>query len=301
MVPVVYKTAVAADLRVIAFSTGGAVIADRLVTQGSSSETTGGDSYWDDCIARFWYIPHICPIAAIFRPNLGTFEGSDFLPLESAGFPLPGVAIRPDPQGGAPFVMLTDGKHDKVAYSFSPQTGFAQVSRSSHLIRTFTTPPVVLPNGDTLTGTYDGYLTRTGPNFVQLSAIGGLGTLTAAPTRLSDGSRDSEPRGYHDRATGSPQPNPARRRIHRVGRGLVQSHLRRHYERLRDLRPQDLGAGCQRALDGRRTAFARDRAGGSGVRHRLKHALRIRAAVESVGDGDASQLRALAAGLESVG
>ena len=49
------------------------------------------------------------------------------------------------------------------------------------------TPPVVLPNGDTLTGTRDGYLTRTGQDLVRQSTIFGRGTLTAAPTRLSDG------------------------------------------------------------------------------------------------------------------
>jgi hypothetical protein len=117
----------------------------------------------------------------------GTFHGQDYVPLDGAGWPLPGVAIRPDPRGGAPFVMLTNGRQDKFAYAFSPQNGFSEVARSLHLRRWFTTPPVVLPNGDTVTGTRDGYLTRTGANYAQLGAIGGLGTLTAAPTRLANG------------------------------------------------------------------------------------------------------------------
>ena len=49
------------------------------------------------------------------------------------------------------------------------------------------TPPVVLPNVDTLTGTRDGYLTRTGQDLVRQSTMSGLGTLTAAHTRPSDG------------------------------------------------------------------------------------------------------------------
>ena len=100
---------------------------------------------------------------------------------------MPGVAIRPDPRGGPPFVVLTDGKQDKVAYSFSPQAGFSEVFRSKHLRRWLTTPPVVQGNGNTIVGTLDGFLTYTGPDFVQLPVMAGMGTLTAAPTRLPDG------------------------------------------------------------------------------------------------------------------
>jgi hypothetical protein len=100
---------------------------------------------------------------------------------------MPGVAIRPNPQGGAPLVMVTDGRQDKIAYAFSPQSGFSQVARSTHTMRTFTTPPVVQGNGNTVTGTLDGYLTFTARDFAQLAAVRGLGTLTAAPTRMADG------------------------------------------------------------------------------------------------------------------
>ena len=115
-------------------------------------------------------------------------------PLDAIGFPLPGVAIHPGGSVRPPSIMVTDGRHDKIVYDFSPETGFTEIHRSQHLLRQFTTPPVVLPGafGTTLTGTLDGYLTRTGysprlQDYVQLSAIGGLGTLTAAPTRLKDG------------------------------------------------------------------------------------------------------------------
>jgi hypothetical protein len=190
MVPVVYKTAAAVDLRVIAFSTSGAVLADHLVPR-SSPVTTGGSDFLGECIRKSWWSiigPIVCTISAPLQEYTGTFHSDgSYVPLDGIGWPLPGVAIRSDPQGGAPFVMVTNGIHDKFAYTFSPQTGFSQVARSSHLRRRFTTPPVVLPNGDTLTGTHDGYLTRTSPSFGQSNAISGLGTLTAAPTRLSDG------------------------------------------------------------------------------------------------------------------
>ena len=195
MVPVVYKTVVAADLRLIAFSTSGAVIADKLVTQGSSPGTTGGPGYdytqlVKECIAASWWFPVaplVCPIVAPLIHYTGAFHGDDaIVPLAGAGWPLPGVAIRPDRQGGPPVVMVTDARHDKIAYSFSPQTGFTDINRSQHLRRRFATPPVVLHNGDTLTGTDDGYLTRTDGNFRE-SVVGTFDSLTAPPTRLADG------------------------------------------------------------------------------------------------------------------
>ena len=146
----------------------------------------------DGCVlpaTNWWNGWQVCAIFVLSWNYRHRFTATAYsIPLAGAGVPLPGVAIRPDPSGGPPFVMVTDGRHDKVAYTFSPQTGFSQVARSTHLLRHFTTPPVVLPNGDTLTGTRDGYLTRTGQNFVQLGAFYAPGsTLTAAPTRLSDG------------------------------------------------------------------------------------------------------------------
>jgi hypothetical protein len=60
MVPVVYKPFPNAtdpqltELRLIAFSNSGTVIADQLVTQAASPTTTGGGGYWfDDCVATY--------------------------------------------------------------------------------------------------------------------------------------------------------------------------------------------------------------------------------------------------------
>ncbi len=183
------------DVRLIGFSTSGAVLGDQLVTPQPSPETTGGGNVgtgaWiKNCVAETWWFGGIfsCPIAGIYYGILNgeTFERRP-MPLEKAASPQPSVAIRTDPQGGAPVVMATDGRRDKIAYAFSPQSGFSQLARSTHTLRTFTTPPVVQGNGNTVTGTLDGYLTFTARNFDQLPAVGNLGTLTAAPTRLADG------------------------------------------------------------------------------------------------------------------
>ena len=194
IVPVVYRSPVAKDLRLIAFSTSGDVLADQLVTQGSSPTTTGGGSAgYNLCVSALGGTSNpfgllFCAIGEAAGAGEFGFTGDpEPLPLAYAGFPLPGVAIRPDPQGGAPLVMVSDAKHDKIAYTFSPQTGFSEVSRRRHLKRTLTTPPVVRANGYTVVGTGEGVLTSTSPGFTEAVISSGLGILTAAPTRLDDG------------------------------------------------------------------------------------------------------------------
>jgi hypothetical protein len=54
------------------------------------------------------------------------------------------------------------------------------------------TSPVVLPNGDTLTGTRDGYLTRTAQNFVHLEGRRRIGRLDQQ--RLQQNARTPTPR-----------------------------------------------------------------------------------------------------------
>jgi hypothetical protein len=189
IVPVVYQTLYAKDVRLLAFSTSGALLADQLVTEGSSPVVTGGPDFFE-CLNAFG------PIGALLCPFLVASDPGAYIDgdLPEPFFPLPGVAVGPARVGRPPSIMATDALHDKIVYDFWPETGFTEVHRSQHLQRRFTTPPVVLPGGlgTTLTGTLDGYLTRTtySPRFqdyVELSAIGGLGSLTASPTRLKDG------------------------------------------------------------------------------------------------------------------
>ena len=193
IVPVKVASFGGEQLKLLAFSTNGAVLADQMVTS-TVYEITGGSDLFDwvpSCLSlSLWNDPVLC-----YTLEYLNGEWSDFLkdpqpqhfPLAGAGFPLPGVAIRPGPKGGAPSVIVSDGRQDKVAYSFSPQSGFSEVSRTQHLRRKLTTPPVVQPNGNTVLGTADGLLTFAGPDFALLPSMTGLGILTAAPTRLGDG------------------------------------------------------------------------------------------------------------------
>ena len=189
IVPAIYPAIGGKDLRLLAFSTGGTVLADESIKRTTYPVTGGWDpeSNWIiACVATGPLFP-LCSTVAFINYGAHEFlrDGSP-VPLYGAGFPLPGAAIRPEPNGGAPLIIVTDGAHDRVAYTFSPESGFAEVWRSTHW-RRFTTPPVVLPNGMTLTGTLDGHLLRTDANLAQVSAISDLGTLTAPPTRLADG------------------------------------------------------------------------------------------------------------------
>ena len=305
VVPVAYKRSVnpadprLTDLRLVAFSTAGTVLASQLVTRAEYPATTSvcGDllckiiQMFDECINFDGGWPFGCG-----------FFASPYVPLAVAGFPLPGVAIRPDPQGGAPLVMVTDGRRDKVAYAFSPQAGFSQVARSQHFRRQFTTPPMVRPNGETLTGTRDGYLTVTAPNFAQYVIATDLGTLTAAPTRLANGglvvvSREgimTVIRGYL--LSGS---IPTERRIHRVGCRVLQSRVRRQHQRARDLRRQNHGVGGQHAMGVWRTFSAGDRPYGARVRHCVEHLVCVCAAVAPRLGRAHPQLRAVAADLNA--
>ena len=81
---------------------------------------------------------------------------------------------------------MTDGRHDKIAFRFSPQSGFSEVTRSSHPNVTFTTPPVV-QGFHTMVGTAAGALTFANANFAALPGVGTADFLTAAPTLLADG------------------------------------------------------------------------------------------------------------------
>jgi hypothetical protein len=107
--------------------------------------------------------------------------------LIEAGYPLPGVAIYQDPRGGTPRVLVTDGKHDKVLYSFAMQYGFTELTRVSSRDTFFVTPPVALPDGTAVIGSQAGVVAQFGPTLADFTAVSGLGALTAPPTRMRDG------------------------------------------------------------------------------------------------------------------
>jgi hypothetical protein len=188
MVPVVYQRRGTLDLRLIAFSTTGSVLDHESVSTATwSTDVTGGPDIFESDLEKCILIYHlICPAG---------FSPGPYVPpmLLEAGFPLPGVAIRPDPLGGTPQVVAS-GLHDTVVYSFLPQTGLSEVTRGTeHAGRIIATPPVVLTSSLTAVGVND---VVDSNSFLRLlrdatfpPVIPGVssGFLTAAPTVLTDG------------------------------------------------------------------------------------------------------------------
>ena len=189
MVPAVYKGPYGRDLRLIAFSTSGSVLADQRVTH-TSYEVTGGSGLPDwfvVCYAATWYFPVFCITAAYVNGDCCGFSAGAADPLQGAGWALPGAAIWQNPNGGTPWIMVSDGEKSLVGYTFSLDSGFFEYIRTNDPKREKASPPVVLPDGHTIIGTDDGRLTFNGPNLVTVTTPSHLGAITAAPTRLADG------------------------------------------------------------------------------------------------------------------
>lgn len=192
MVPAIYDPGFGRrDLRLIAFSAAtGTVLADQTVREGPSPTTNGGsgDPDLDWCLTNLWLIFPVCLVGHYLGASFEAPEGSWTEIPAYYRRPLPAVAIRPDPRGGEPSVMVTDVVEHALAYSFSTQTGFTEVFRRRLLRRgQRVKTPVVLWNGDTAFSTTDGFVSLVGPNNVLSSGGSVEPWITAAPARLSDG------------------------------------------------------------------------------------------------------------------
>ena len=188
IVPAMYSGLSISTLRVMAYSTSLALLDSKEVSIVVSEVT--GNSDPGLCLLLF-------PTCIGFTPNGLT------IPMFDAGTPFNGVAIRPNPTGGAPQVVVA-GLHDTVVYSFSPQTGLVEFARGTEKpSRWIQTPPVVLNHGLTAVGVNDfgaqpPYFNGAYLRLLQGSAFPPViftptdsGTfapmLTAAPTVLADG------------------------------------------------------------------------------------------------------------------
>jgi outer membrane protein assembly factor BamB len=168
MVPVFYKGTGKTEVRVIAFSTGGAVIGDQRVTI-QTHEITQTNGLLGDVLD--FIIDHFNYRYPVARPS-----------LPDAGWPQPGVAIWEYPQG-SPYIWLADGIRSTVAYKFDPSKGFSEIYRFSDAKDRLSSPPIALDNVVAAVGTSDGVLKFERANF----SVPGWGDITAAPTRMFDG------------------------------------------------------------------------------------------------------------------
>jgi outer membrane protein assembly factor BamB len=169
MVPAWYRDSrlSATELRLLAFSMSGALLAD-VVVSTFGDEITGGPS----------------SIGARFRHGI--------IP-ELIQLPDPGVATSY--QAGPPVVMVSDTRRQLVGYAFELVNGGAS-GKFSEMFRVktdhATSPPVVLSDGHTVIGTRDG-LVFAGPNTTSVPPVKlvkdptGDDGVYGTPTRRADG------------------------------------------------------------------------------------------------------------------
>ena len=182
MVPAVYRGRVSRDVRLLAFSPGGILLADRGVGSIVPQVFAEGP-------------PHVS-----FCHGVSTTTPPDRLPAGTP-IPMPGVAIFTFPGGGTPWIVATDQVGTTVGWTFSIAGGFTEWSRKSRGGIVTTSPPMVLPDAHSVVGIqeqkfrvgcgfYDtgGYVTFGGPNGIPLSDVYlGLDTgVVAAPARTAD-------------------------------------------------------------------------------------------------------------------
>ena len=187
LVPAIYRLPPATiDRRLIAFSTGGGVLLDQRITVDPPSVTGGaGEDYP-------WVAFPLClvPVGGQILCLMCGAPGCDFEPrIGRSGPPppMPGVAVFTFAGGGAPFVIVSDQRHDIVGYTFSSKPSLTETFRVQNKAHRLLSPPMVLPDGRTLVGA-DGAIVFAGPNAIKLPPVTGLGTVVAAaPTRTVTG------------------------------------------------------------------------------------------------------------------
>ena len=79
---------------------------------------------------------------------------------------MPGVAIFTFAGGGAPFVIVSDQRHDVVGYTASSPAApkLTETFRVHDPKRRLLSSPMVLPDGHTLVSTVAGEIVFAGPN-----------------------------------------------------------------------------------------------------------------------------------------
>lgn len=170
MVPIAYPLPFSSghENHLIAFSTSGQVLADAKVS--IESPTTYGEQ---GNITGF------------------TVPGDGSRPIEP---PMPTAAVFTNQGGGTPFIIVADGYQNVVGYTFDTAalTEIFRVTEGNESGRSgsdkyfaFPTTPMVLPDGHSLVGAFDG-LRFLGPNMTKVPTVKGVRS-SAPPTLLTSG------------------------------------------------------------------------------------------------------------------
>jgi hypothetical protein len=189
IVPAVYRGGFI-NVRLLAFSTSGALVLDQLATTVEPRIVGYSDA------SSACYVPVAAPFCALME-GVG-FPASDGATGRNITVPaFPGVGIFTNPQGGTPFILLSDRIQDLVGFVLSGGA-FVETFRLHEDYRYMRSAPAILPDKhsiigvedfdqDTLLGTGTGGVGFSGPNLNKLGPVGGLPLIFATPTRLADG------------------------------------------------------------------------------------------------------------------
>jgi hypothetical protein len=198
MVPAVYRGLASKDVRLLAFSSGGGLIADKLV--GAVVPQTFGSAN----VPSYWAVGCGLTIVGCLVPPFTFCHGvyapgpPDGLPAGLA-LPLPPVAIFTYPGGGTPWIIATDQARSIVGWTFSMGQGFKEWFRKSLPGVVTLAAPMVMPDAHSIVGTTEmkfddecgfqntgGRVTFSGPNATPFNDVISQGTFAAA-SRTADG------------------------------------------------------------------------------------------------------------------
>jgi len=172
MVPAVYGT----DVRLLAFTTGGALVLDQHAIN-VSPDIFGG---WDP---------------------LGEFPASDGIHgRDNSADAFQPVGVFINPLGGTPFILVSNGNHSVIGFTLSAGA-LIESFRVDDDNRFMRSAPAILADKHGIIGTeditqtstsgpqgtYTGGVVFTGPNLNKLAPVTGLKAIWATPTRLADG------------------------------------------------------------------------------------------------------------------
>jgi hypothetical protein len=188
LAPAVYfhRASTALDVRLVGFATAGGVLIDQLVSRETGAATGGGSFSLGSLGCLFPLAGQIgCLICGDFN-----FSCFDYHPPTPPPAPRPGAAIFTFAGGGAPFVIVSDQRHDVVGYTVSSPAApkLTETFRVHDPKRRLLSSPMVLPNGRTLVSTVGGEIVFAGPNLNKLPPVKLAGGMVyGAPTLTAGG------------------------------------------------------------------------------------------------------------------
>jgi hypothetical protein len=187
MVPVIYDFPLHSgwETHLLAFSTSGQLLAD--ATVGDSVPTVTGGSGLPDWAVYSCLIPPFLHCIGLVNSGFQSQPGTPSEPVHDPVFrPVPTAAVYTYPGGGTPHVLVADGFHNLVDYTFGG-TNFNEIFRidDGNDDGAILATPTVTYDGHTIFTSKDG-IRFAGPNMNAVPTVKGVYTITA-PTILRDG------------------------------------------------------------------------------------------------------------------